>query len=103
MSIYINNQQIKSAFYNGKFISTGYFTNNEFFNCDLVILTINPSSDEDVIIEFTNYEVGEIINNKSIKLRKGDNVTYTVSKNDVIIESNTITVNNDQVIDVVIN
>lgn len=98
---YFNNkQQVTTAFYNGILISKGYSNEVVTFDGNLVTLTINPTP-SDATITFSNYGIGEISSDgKSIRIKKGSSVTYSVNKTDYITQSNTITVNNDQTLNI---
>lgn len=78
--MYNNGKQILFGFYNGKFISKGYFGNNLIFNGDLITITINPTPN-DAKVTFSDYGIGIISNDgKSLTVKKGTVINYTVSK-----------------------
>lgn len=91
MSTYTNsNKQIVTAFYNGQFISKGYINNKIVLNSNLVTLTINPTP-SDAEITFSNYGAGIISGDgKSITVRKGNTIEYTIQKQGYFSEANTI-------------
>lgn len=96
MSIYIRgNNPIKSIFYRGKFISKGYTNANnivkQIFTDDIVTITINPIDESGnpitgYTITFFNYGVG-IINNNSITVKSGTNISYTINKDNYFMKT----------------
>jgi hypothetical protein len=98
--MYINGKQILFGFYNGKFISKGYFNNNLIYNNDVVTITINPTPN-DAKVTFSDYEIGIISNDgKSITVKKDTNVTYTIAKSMYSTLTSQITASENQILDV---
>lgn len=107
---YFNNkQQIATAFYNGILISKGYSNEIVTFDGNLVTLTINPTP-SDATITFSNYGIGEISSDgKSIRIKKGTEVSYIVSKehykpiNNTIVVQSTILLQIQMSLDTILN
>ena len=98
--MYNNGKQILFGFYNGKFISKGYFDNNLIYNNDVVTITINPTPN-DAKVTFSDYGIGIISNDgKSITVKKDTNVTYTITKSMYSTLTSQIIANENQILDV---
>ena len=101
--MYNNGKQILFGFYNGKFISKGYFDNNLIFNSNVVTITINPTPNY-AKVTFSDYGIGIISNDgKSITVKKDTVINYTVSADKYVSKTQSIVVDSTKSINVSLN